>query len=132
MHDPGWDEELVDRPADHAPPLPRPRHPETPMLVWLAIVLPALALPAARVLRDDVAQRLQTPGFLLEEAAMLVAAALLALAALRVAIPGRRAGTAVAVAAGATLALVGMLVCSKHVLMSWTPAVFLTIGTLCI
>jgi hypothetical protein len=132
MHDPAWEKELIDRLVDDATPVRRLWRPETRMLVWLAIVLPAVALPAARVLRDDVVQRLQTPGFLLEEAAMLVAAALLALAALRVAIPGRRAGTAVAVAAGATLALVGILVCSQPVFMSWTPDVFLTIGWPCI
>jgi|SRR5262245_91936 len=132
MRDPRWEQELVDRLVDDAAPVRRLWRPETRLLVWLAIVLPVVALPATRVLRDDVTQRLQAPAFLLEEAAMLVAAALLALAALRGAIPGRRAGTAVSVAAGATLTLAGLLVFSKPMFVSWTPDVFLMIGWPCI
>jgi len=132
MRDPGWEKELVDRLVGDVTPVRRLWRPETRLLVWLAIVLPLVALPAGRVLRDDVAQRLRAPEFFLEEAAMLVAAALLALAALRVAVPGRRVGTPVSLAAGTTLALVGILVFSKPLFMSWTPDVFLTIGWPCI
>ena len=132
MRDPGWEKELVDRLVDDATPVRRLWRPETRLLIWLAIVLPAVALPATRVLRDDVAQRLRTPAFLLEEGAMLVAAVLLALAALRAAVPGRRAGTAVSFATGATLALVGLLVFSKPVFASWTSDVFMAIGWPCI
>jgi hypothetical protein len=132
MRDPRWEKELVDRLVDDVTPVRRLWRPETRLLVWLAIVLPVVALPAMRVLRDDVAQRLQAPAFLLEEGAMLVAAALLALSALRAAVPGRSVGTAVSVATGVTLALVGVLVFSKPIFASWTSDVFLQIGWPCI
>jgi hypothetical protein len=132
MRDPGWEKELVDRLVDDATPVRRLWRPEVRLLVWLAVVLPAVALPAMGVLRDDVAQQLRTPAFLLEEAAMLVAAALLALSALRAAVPGRRAGTAVSLAAAVALALGGVLVLDKPVFASWTPDVFLAIGWPCI
>jgi len=86
----------------------------------------------SRVLRDDVVQQLRTPRFLLEEATMLVAAALLALAALRAAVPGRRVGAAISLAAATALGLGGLLVFSKPVFASWTPDVFLALGLPCL
>ena len=63
---------------------------------------------------------------------MLVAAALLALAALRAAVPGRRVGAAISLAAATALALGSLLVLSKPVFTSWTPDVFLAVGLPCL
>jgi len=132
VRDPRWQQDLVDRLVADATPVRRLWRPEVQLLVWLAAVLPAVAVPASHVLRDDVAQQLRTPAFLLEEAAMLVAAALLALSALRAAVPGHRPGRTLSLVAALALALGGLLVFSKPVFGGWTSDVFLTIGLRCL
>jgi hypothetical protein len=132
MGDPGWQQELVDRLVSDGTPVRRLWRPETRLLLWLGIVIPAVALPAARGLRDDVVQRLHAPAFLLEEAAILLGAALLALAALRTAVPGRQAGRSLALVTAAALALGGLLQLGKPIFMGWTPDLFLAIGLPCL
>jgi hypothetical protein len=132
MRDPRWQQDLVDRLVADATPVRRLWRPEVQLLVWLAAVLPAVAFPASHVPRDDVAQQLRTPAFLLEEAAMLVAAALLALAALRSAVPGQRPRRAISLVAAMALVLGGLLVLRKPVFASWTPDGFLATGLPCL
>jgi len=132
MRDLGTQRDFVDRLVADATPVRRLWRPEVRLLVWLAAVLPAVAFPTSHVLRDDVAQQLRTPAFLLEEAAMLVAAALLALAALRAAVPGHRSGRTLSLVTALALALGGLLVFGKPVFGGWTPDVFLTIGLRCL
>src|SRR5262249_40962985 len=121
MREPRWQEELVDRLVTDATPVRRLWRPELRLLARLGIVIPAVALPASRGLRADVLQQLRTPAFLVEEAALLLGAALLALGALRSAVPGRRAGRALTLATGAALALGGLLQLGKPIFASWTP-----------
>lgn len=132
MRDPGWQEDLVERLVANATPVRRLWRPEARLLAWLAVGIPLVVFPMSRVLRADVVQQLRTPAFLLEEATMLVAAALLALAALRAAVPGRRVGAAISLAAATALALGGLLVFRKPVFASWTPDVFLAFGLPCL
>jgi hypothetical protein len=132
MRDPGWQQEFVDRLVSDVTPVRRLWRPEVRLLVWLGIVLPAVAFPASLALRDDVLKQLRNPPFLLEEAAMLIAAALLALAALRAAVPGRRAGRALFLGTTTALALGGLLLLRKPLFTSWTPDVFLEIGLPCL
>lgn len=132
MRDPGWQQELVDRLVSDGTAVRRLWRPETRLLVWLGIVIPAVALLAARGLRDDVVQRLQAPAFLLEEAAILLGAALLALAALRTAVPGRQTGRSLALVTATALALGGLLQLGKPIFAGWTPDLFLTIGLPCL
>jgi hypothetical protein len=131
MRDPGWQQDLVERLVADVTPVRRLWRPEVRLLIWLALVIPAVAFPTSSVLREDVARQLRTPAFLLEEAAMLAAAGLLALAALRTAIPGRRPGKAFSLAAATALVLGGLLVFSKPV-FSWTPEAFLAVGMPCL
>jgi hypothetical protein len=131
MRDPGWQQDLVERLVADGTPVRRLWRPELRLLAWLAVGIPLVVFPMSRVLRDDVVQQLRTPAFLLEEATMLVAAALLALAALRAAVPGRRVGAAISLAAAA-LALGSLLVLSKPIFTSWTPDVFLAVGLPCL
>ena len=132
MREPGWQQDLVDQLVADATPVRRLWRPEVQLLVWLAAVLPAVAFPTSHALRDDLAQQLRTPAFLLEESAMLVAAAFLALAALRAAVPGHRSGTALSLVAALALAFGGLPVFGKPVFGGWTPNVFLTIGLPCL
>jgi hypothetical protein len=132
MREPGWQQDLVDQLVADATPMRRLWRPEVRLLAWLAVVLPVVAFPTSDVLRDDLSQQLRTPVFLLEEAAMLVAAALLALAALRSAVPGQRPGRAISLVAATALALGGLLVFSKPVVGGWTPDVFPTSGLRCL
>jgi hypothetical protein len=126
-----WQQNLVERLVADATPVRRLWRPEVRLLIWLLLVIPAVALPTSTVLRDDVARQLRRPAFLLEEAAMLAAAGLLALAALRTAIPGRRSGRAFSLAAATALVLGALLVFSKPI-FSWTPDAFLEVGLPCL
>jgi hypothetical protein len=132
MREPGWQQDLVDQLVADATPVRRLWRPEVRLLVCLVVALPIVAFPTTRVLRDDLSRQLRTPAFLLEEAAMLVAAALLALAALRSAVPGRRPGRAISLVAAMALVLGGLLVLRKPVFASWTPDGFLATGLPCL
>jgi hypothetical protein len=132
MREPGWQQDLVDQLVADATPVRRLWGPEVRLLVWLVVALPIVAFPTTHVLRDDLSRQLRTPAFLLEEAAMLVVAALLALAALRSAVPGRRPGRAISLVAAMALALGGLLVLRKPVFASWTPDGFLATGLPCL
>jgi hypothetical protein len=132
MRDPRWQHDLIERLVADGTPVRRLWRPEARLLAWLALGIPLVVFPMSRVLRDDVAQQLHAPAFLLEEATMLVAAGLLALAALRAAVPGRRVGTAISLTAATALALGGLLVFSKPVFTGWTPDVFLALGVPCL
>jgi hypothetical protein len=132
VRDPGWQEDLIERLVADATPVRRLWRPEARLLAWLALGIPLVVFPMSRVLRDDIAQQLRAPAFLLEEATMLVASALLALAALRASVPGRRVGSAISLAAGTALALGALLVFRKPVFTSWTPDIFLALGLPCL
>src|SRR5262245_48477525 len=132
MQEPSWQRTLVDRLVADARPVRRLWRPEIRLLLWLGVVLPAILLPAIGVLREDIALRLRTPGFLLEEGAMLVGATLLGLAALRAAVPGRNPGRPTVLVGLGALAVVGVMLLVQPVHHGWTPEIFLDVGLRCL
>ncbi len=92
MPDSSWLRGLVDRLVSDAAPVRRLWSPEARLVAWLGLVVVTLAVAASRTLRPDLMTRLEAPDLLLEELAVALGAGLVALAALRAAVPGRSLG----------------------------------------
>jgi hypothetical protein len=132
MDEPGWERSLVDRLVADARPVRRLWRPEMRLVAWLALAVVALAVPAARVARADLAARLHASAFILEQGLLIVGSVLLGLEALRTVIPGRVTSRTLTVAGFAALglAIVSMLRLPVH--HAWTVQTFLDVGRPCL
>jgi hypothetical protein len=125
-----WQDELIDNLVTDAQPVRRLWRPELRLLVWLAVFALVAVFVGGRFVRSDLESQLQSPLFLLEAAAMLVAGSLLGLEALRAAVPGHRHDRTVVRTIIATLAIVLLLLLRYPIHWGWTPDVFLKFGVL--
>jgi hypothetical protein len=132
MQEPSWQDELIDRLVTDARPVRRLWPPGARLAVWLAVVALVAVVLGRPYLRSDVARRLESPTFLLEVAAMLLAGSLLGLEALRAAVPGRRPDRLAIGVAIAAVALVSILQLRQPIHWGWTADVFLQLGELCL
>jgi len=132
MDEPGWGRSLVDRLVADARPVRRLWRPEMRLGAWLALAVVALAFPAARVARADLAMRLHAPAFILEQGLLIIGSVLLGLEALRRVIPGRVTGRALMVAGFAALGLAVLSMLRLPVHHAWTLQTFLDVGRPCL
>jgi hypothetical protein len=132
VDDPGRRHALIERLVADARPVRRLWPPGARLVLWMALTAALLASPAARVLRADLSLRLASPGFLLEEALLLLGAALLGLEALRGAVPGCPPRRAVIVAGSTALALALVWMLREPVHGAWTAETFLELGRPCL
>jgi len=130
MQEPSWQDELIDRLVTDARPVRRLWRPEVRLLVWLAVVALVAIVVGERFVRSDLERKLQSPSFLIEVAAMLVAGGLLGLEALRTAVPGYRHSRVTVGTIIATLTIVALLQLRQPIHWGWTPDVFLKFGLL--
>jgi hypothetical protein len=132
MDDPGGRHALIERLVADAKPVRRLWSPGVRLVLWMAVTAGLLASPAARVLRADLSLRLTSPGFMLEQALLLVGAALLGFEALRGAVPGCSPGRATVVVGSAALALALLWMLRAPVHRAWTAETFLEVGRPCL
>src|SRR5262245_45822676 len=132
MAEPGWERSLVDRLVADARPVRRLWRPEMRLVVWLALAVAALAIPAARVTRADLAIRLHAPAFILEQALLIVGSVLLGLEALRTVIPGRLRSRVLTVAGFTAVGVAVLSMLRLPVHHAWTVETFLDVGRPCL
>jgi len=132
MQEPSWQDELIDRLVTDARPVRRLWRPEVRLLVWLAVVALVAIVVGERFVRSDLERKLESPSFLIEVAAMLVAGGLLGLEALRTAVPGYRHSRVTVGTIIATLTIVALLQLRQPIHWGWTADVFFQFGLLCL
>lgn len=132
MPEPSWERSLVDRLVADARPVRRLWQPELRLLGWLSVAALAIAVPALRVLRADLALRASAPDFLLEQGLLLVGGLLLGREALRAAVPGRQAGRAVELVGWSVLGVAVLMMLAEPLHTGWTAESFVELGRHCV
>ena len=132
MQEPSWQDELIDHLVMDARPVRRLWPPGVRLGIWLAVSALVAVVLGRPYLRPDVVRRLESPTFVLEIAAMLLAGSLLGLEALRAAVPGSSPSRLAMGIIITAVALVSVLQFRQPIHWGWTPDFFLALGEFCL
>ena len=132
MDEQGLGQSLVDRLVSDVRPVHRLWRPELRLVVWFALAVAALLVPAAWVLLAEPPVRLYGSAFVLEQGLLVAGAVLLGLQALRTVVPGQASSRALTLAGFAALGLAVLSMFRLPVHHAWTVETFLDVGRPCL